>query len=458
MINPKEILFNTLLHKDVEQIPWVPFAGVHAGKLLGFTAKEVLVDGEKLFKSLLETNKIYKPCGQPVVFDLQIEAEILGCDLLWADDNPPSVQTHPLSEDTEIPTLSSLPTAESGRLPMVLDVMRRMKAAVGDETALYGLICGPFTLASHLRGTDIFIDMFDDEDYVKDLIGFCTAVAIRMADLYIEAGMDLIAVVDPLVSQISSNHFETFLSDDFKKLFAHIKSKDVFSSFFVCGDATRNVEVMCKTEPDCISVDENIDLVEAKAITDKYNIVIAGNIPLTTVMLHGNQQDNMKFTVDLIDKVGSKKNLIISPGCDMPYDVPIENTVAVTQAVWETEVTREIISNYTAVDSLEDINVTLPDYQNLEKPLIEVFTLDSASCAACTYMMNAVNSIQDNFGDDIDIVEYKYTIKENIARCKKVGVQHLPSVYINGELAFSSIIPNKEVLIKAVERAQKGDN
>ena len=39
---------------------------------------------------------------------------------------------------------------------LVLDVMRRMKAAVGDTTALYGLICGPFTLASHLRGNDIF--------------------------------------------------------------------------------------------------------------------------------------------------------------------------------------------------------------------------------------------------------------------------------------------------------------
>ena len=30
---------------------------------------------------------------------------------------------------------------------MVLDVARRMKKAVGDKTALYGLFCGPFTLA-----------------------------------------------------------------------------------------------------------------------------------------------------------------------------------------------------------------------------------------------------------------------------------------------------------------------
>lgn len=197
---------------------------------------------------------------------------------------------------------------------------------------------------------------------------------------------------------------------------------------------------MCQTNPDSISIDENIDMVSAKEITDKYNIAIGGNIPLTTVMLHGSQQDNMKFIVDMLDKV-SEGNLIIAPGCDMPYDVPIENTIAVTQAIHETEQVREILKNYVA--TTEEIYVELPDYDSLTKPLVEVFTLDSATCAACTYMMQAANVIKEEFGDNIDLVEYKYTIKENIARCVKMGVKNLPSIYINGQLKFSSIIPSK---------------
>lgn len=86
---------------------------------------------------------------------------------------------------------------------MILSAMKRVKAAVGEKTALYGLICGPFTLASHLRGTDIFMDMVADPGYVKDLVGYCSQVAIAMAGMYIDAGMDVIAVVDPLVSQVS---------------------------------------------------------------------------------------------------------------------------------------------------------------------------------------------------------------------------------------------------------------
>ncbi len=446
----KELIFKTLNHEDTPRVAWVPFAGVHAGKLTGVSAKEILTDGEKLFNALLEVNKLYRPDGQPVLFDLQIEAEILGCELQWAEDAPPAVKTHILSETKDVPCTCMMPQKTDGRLPLVLDVMTKMKEAVGETTALYGLTCGPFTLASHLRGTNIFMDMFEDLEYTKKLINYTNEVNKKIAEYYIEAGMDVIAVVDPLVSQISPRHFKKFLLEPYTDLFNFIREKQTFSSFFVCGDATRSIDVMCQTGPDSISIDENIDMVAAKEITDKYNVAIGGNIPLTTVMLHGTQQDNMKYTVDLLDKL-NHKNLIIAPGCDMPYDVPVENTIAVQQAIRETDKVREILENYEAVE--EDIEVELPDYDNLAKPLVEVFTLDSATCAACTYMLNAAMDAKEHFGEAIDVVEYKFTIKENIARVKKMGVQHLPSIYINGKLKYSSIIPSKEELEGAIKEA-----
>ena len=449
-MTPKETLIRVMHHEETDQRPWVPFAGVHAGYLLGYDATEILQDEEKLFQSLMEVNKLYRPSGQPVIFDLQVEAECLGCELRWAKDAPPSVSKHPLegTEELTTPCYCTLPTKESGRIPMILRVMRRMKEAVGDTTALYGLICGPFTLATHLRGNDIFMDMYDDEDAVAEFLDYCNAVAKKMAVYYIEAGMDVIAVVDPLISQISSDHFEQFMHKPFSELFAHIRSLGALSSFFVCGDATRNIEVMCKTGPDAVSIDENVDILAAKRITDRYNIAIGGNIPLTTVMLHGNQQDNMKFVVELLDRIDDKKNFILSPGCDMPYAVPVENVIGVAQALYETDSVREMLKNYVAED--DTIDVELPDYEHLKKPLMEVFTLDSATCAACTYMMGAANEAKETFGDAIDMVEYKFTVKENIARCKKMGVPNLPSIYINGKLKFRSLVPSKEELEAAI--------
>jgi len=441
----KERISLTLSGQRADKTPWVPFAGVHAGKLLGYTAREVSTDIEKLVASQLEVNRLYRPDGQPVMFDLQIEAEILGCNLLWAENSPPTVSSHPLADTQEIPSHIPLPT--EGRLALELEAIRRLKAAVGEHTALYAICCGPFTLASHLRGTNVFMDMILEPDYVHTLLAYALEVSKQMASYFIEAGADVVAIVDPLISQISPDHFEEFMHGPFSKLFTHIREQKAYSSFFVCGNATRNIEPMCKTAPDSISVDENVDLAKAKQISDRYKIVMGGNIPLTSVMLYGNQQDNMKTVVDLIDSV-SLELLIISPGCDMPYDIPIENTLAVEQAVHETETVRTMVENYQSTAIV--FEGQLPDYEHLQRPLVEVFTLDSITCAACTYMMASAEDASRHVGTDVDLVEYKYTIPQNIARCREMGVKQLPSIYINGKLAFSSIIPNREELVKRI--------
>lgn len=439
----KDLILKTLRHEPVKEVPWIPFSGVHAGFLKGHSAREVLTDGDKLFDSLMEVHKLYSPDGMPVIFDLQIEAEILGCELLWAEDNPPSVMSHPYAGELTVPCQCKIPKETDGRIPMVLDVMKRVKAAVGDDVALYGLICGPITLASHIRGSEFFMDMIMYPDYVKELVGFCVEVCNAMTEYYVKAGMDVIALVDPLISQISPKTIESLFLEPYQAAFDFIRSKGALSCFFVCGDATMQMDVMCRTNPDGISIDENVNIYEAKKITDSYDITIGGNIPLTTTLLFGNQQDNMKYVVDMLDNIGHH-NLIVSPGCDMPYNVPIENTLAVIQAIKQTESVREMIKNYEAVD--EEIHIDLPEYEKLEKPLIEIFTLDSATCAACTYMVKGIMLAKEEFGDQVEIMEYKYTNKQDIARMKKMGIEHLPSTYINGKLHWSSIIPGKQEL------------
>ena len=446
-MNGKELIYSAFRNEKLERTPWVPYTGVQVGKLKGYTAEEVLKNGDKLFDCLMESNRQYSPDGQPVVFDLQIEAEILGCDLLWADNSPPTVKSHPLADTMDIPR--KIPAATEGRLPLILDVMKRMKAAVGDKTALYGLACGPFTLASHLRSTNIFMDMYDEPEYVKSLLDYCADVFIAISDYYIGTGMDVIGAVDPLISQISPDSFEEFMAAPYKKIFDHIRAKGAFSSFFVCGDATKNIEWMCKTGTDCLSIDENINIVEAKKITDKYDIVISGNIQLTIVMLLGNQKDCQKAALEKIDAMGNR-NFILAPGCDMPYDVPSENVIGIGQTVQAVEATRKFLESY--VKKNVDIKVEMPDYANLKKVMIEVLTIDSQSCAACGYMKAAADDMIAIFGDKIEVIERKITEPENIARLGILGVANLPTIAINGKPSFVSIIPKRDVLQKEVEK------
>jgi uroporphyrinogen decarboxylase len=261
--------------------------------------------------------------------------------------------------------------------------------------------------------------------------------------------MDVLALVDPMVSQISPAHFKRFMSEPFTDLFGFIRSKNAFSSFFVCGDATKNIEVMCQTGPDGIAVDENIHLPAAKKITDRYGVTIEGNLPLTSCLLLGSQQQNMKYVLELVDSL-PHRDLIISPGCDMPYATPPENVIGAAEAIRDPERTRLVLANYQA-QSIDLTSVVLPDYQNLQRPLIEVFTLDSAMCAACSYMLAAATRAADALPGKVDLIEYKITRPENIARMMKMNVKNLPAILINGELKFSSLIPGQQELMLAIQ-------
>ena len=166
----------------------------------------------------------------------------------------------------------------------------------------------------------------------------------------------------------------------------------------------------------------------------------------------------MKFILDLLDSLSPEgdvpKNLIISPGCDMPYDIPIENVIGTMQAIREPGTARAMLANYQAQE-LDLSTIQLPDYENLTKPLVEVFTLDSATCPACGYMKLAAERAIEEMQGQAEMVEYKITTPENIARMKKLSVQNLPSILINGQLCFSSLIPSNRELQEAIREFQR---
>jgi uroporphyrinogen decarboxylase len=445
----KELLLKAVKGEETPRPAWVPFVGAHGGKLINKTATEYLQSAELMVSGLKKAAELYNPDGLPVTFDLQIEAEIMGCELHWADEVPPSVVTHPLEQDGV--TTEDLPKIDrtKGRLPIVLSTLDMLKREIGDEVALYGLICGPFTLALHLRGNNIFLDMFDKPDEVKQLIDFCADIGIKMAELYIEHGADVIAVVDPMTSQISPDHFEEFVTPGVNKVFDGIREQGGLSSIFVCGDVTRNLEIMCRTHADNISVDEQIDMNDLRRLCGENDKSFGGNIKLTSVLLLGSEDDARREAVEIMDISGTK-GFVLAPGCDLPYNTPPENLAAIADVVHD-EYKREIAraSQASDDDKYEDIEVT--PYHKYKEVVVDVITLDSTSCAPCQYMMEAVERAAADAFVKVYINEHKIKARAGLGMMKKLGVRNLPTICIDGEIAFASIIPDTKTLVKAIE-------
>ncbi len=444
-----KLLEKTFRLEEVERIPWVPFVGVHGGYLTGVDAKTYLQSAQEIVNGISKSIELYKPDGIPVAFDLQIEAEILGCKLVWSKDNPPAVVGHPLADGTELKSLQ-LPTETDGRIPVVLEATRQLRAKY-PGIALYGLITGPFTLALHLLGTDIFMKLFEDPDYVNELMQFCCDVGIRHSEMLIDAGCDVIALVDPMTSQIDPQSFETFVSPYVKPIFDFIRLRKKYSSFFVCGHAQQNIEVMCDCNPDNISIDENIPLDYVKEVALGKGVSFGGNLKLTSVLLLGNEMDSKKEAVSCLD-LGGKKGFILAPGCDLPMETPIENLKAVTELVYD-EYVQQVTREMEHTSSLEP--ASLEGHWQEGKVIVDVITLDSGSCAPCQYMVEAVRHAASEFEENVVVNEYKIKDMEGIRMMMALGVQNVPTTCINGKVEFISQIPPRTKIVEAIKEGFK---
>jgi len=445
-MNSKQLVLDALYNKEVERIPWVPFVGCHAASLIGVNCEEYFKDADHIVNGVLKAYEEYQPDGLPALFDLQVEAEAMGCKLVYAKDNPPAVSTHILEEGIRVEDLR-VPSEKDGRFPIVLDATRRIVAKLGDRIAIYGLITGPFTLALHLKGTDIFYDMLDEPEEVEKLMEFCQKVCINTARMYIEAGCDIIGVVDPMTSQISPDNFEEFVTPYVTPVFDYIREQGKDSSFFVCGNAKRNIEAMCKTKPDNISIDENIPLEYVVETCRPYGVSVGGNIKLTLTMLFGSRMDNVNDAKNCMT-IGGKKGYILSPGCDMPYATPKENVKAITSTVHG-----NVTEVFEDEDVMAGVDYILPDYANEQQVIVDCITLDSESCAACQYTMEAVLASAQPLGDKVKVIEHKIKEKEGVACMLKLGASNVPTIAVDGEIKYVSILPDNSELTACFQAA-----
>jgi hypothetical protein len=82
-----------------------------------------------------------------------------------------------------------------------------------------------------------------------------------------------------------------------------------------------------------------------------------------------------------------------------------------------------------------------------DKITISVLTLDSIQCAACGYMMESIAALPKDVQDMIQYQEWSIKNKEGIGKFIEMKGRVLPTICIENDLVFESIIPQYEELI-----------
>ena len=284
----KQLLIDAYRGKMTPKAPWVPYAGVHCAYLITEPADKMLQDAELLAKGVVNAATRYKADGIPLVFDLSVEANSIGCELKWWPDNVPSVTTHPCSDRTPEEAGLTLPTKDSGRWPTIYEAARIAKPQLDEaDCVMMGLFCGPLTLASHLAGVRIFTDVYKNPEFAHKVIKFAGEVGAAAAGFYAEMGCDIIAIVDPVASQIKSDTFQEFVTPNSQPAINVINDAGKTSSFLICGDCTKVLEDVCQIGTHGFAIDEQLNMVFVRDLARKYGVGFGGNLKLTLALSLG---------------------------------------------------------------------------------------------------------------------------------------------------------------------------
>lgn len=262
-----------------------------------------------------------------VPFCQTVEAEALGCEVKsGGSEHVPGIATHPVSAGQILTIPDDL--LSRGRLPVVMEAVRKLKLSLGDKVAIIGGVVGPFTLAGSLLGTKVMlIQAMKNPGALAPILDVCQQVGTSVAGALVEAGADIICVEDMAASPelISPSLYVGLVYPHHRRLFAGIK---VPAILHICGDVSSTVEQMASTGAAALSYEGKIhkSIVES-GVRDRVAL-ITGPDPASTLATE-TPDDVERQCLDILE-LGVD---ILAPGCAVATSTPSENLLAMGNVV-----------------------------------------------------------------------------------------------------------------------------
>ena len=185
--------------------------GPYAARLQQLSYQQVATDATLLANALQSAQRLFGCDGLIVLADPTMEAEACGCGVEWRDDLP-VVTSHPLEGDAPWDiAVAGIETA--GRLAVAVEAARRLEAVIGKDVALLPAVTGPATLAGHLRGPTFLAELQEESESALRPLDVASQVTVHIAKLYLQMGIHLLVVVDPLLGTLDQVRFARVASN-----------------------------------------------------------------------------------------------------------------------------------------------------------------------------------------------------------------------------------------------------
>ncbi|MFO7887580.1 MAG: uroporphyrinogen decarboxylase family protein [Eubacteriales bacterium] len=303
-----------------------PLLGAPGTKLTSTTLKENLLNSDIQFDSLSKLYEKFEPDIMLPFMELTVEADTLGMGINFPENDNPAVKEHKVSSLEDFESVVRNYNGISKRMKVFVDVINKMSKNLPSSVNNLAYVIGPLTLVGELMGVEkVCMATVMDPDFVKKQLDFSIKVISDYSNALIDAGADGIVVLEPTAMLLSPPSYAEFSLNPFKELLDKANSKNLI--LHICGNTKHLVDGMCETGTTGLSLDAPMDFEELKKQVPG-NIALIGNVDPVNVMLTGTPEKVESETKNLISKMSDVDNFILSTGCDLPMETPMENIEA----------------------------------------------------------------------------------------------------------------------------------
>lgn len=335
-LNMKEWIDQTIRDKRISAIPIMTHPGI---ELTGKTVRDAVTNGQVHYEAIKALCDKYPAAAATVIMDLTVEAEAFGAEIIFPENEVPSVSGRLLTDEAAIEKLE-IPALNKGRIPEYLKANMLAARNITDRPVLAGCI-GPYSLAGRLYDmSEIMMLIYINPEAATTLLQKCTDFITRYCMALKATGVNGVVIAEPAAGLLSNEDCLQYSSLFVKEIVAKVQDDNFSVILHNCGNTGNCTQAMVYTGAAAyhfgnkISMEEALKEVPADALA-------MGNLDPVSLFKMAGPEEMKKATLQLLEATQAYPNFVLSSGCDIPPYTPLANIDAFYSALEEFNKTRE---------------------------------------------------------------------------------------------------------------------
>ena len=330
---PMERVLTTLSYREPDRVPLFLLLSLHGAKELGLSIKDYFSKPEHVVEGQLRLREKY---GHDCLYGFYygaIEAECWGVEVIFSDDGPPNSGEPFLRKPQDIEWLEPPSVSRSPCLQRVLQSIAGMKARVGDEVPIIGVVMSPFSLPVMQMGFETYIELiYEQPKLLAQLMRVNEAFCVDWANAQLRAGATAICYFDPISSptMIEPEVFRRTGFEVAKWTISRIEGP--VATHLASGRCLRIADDLVETGAAVVGVSALEDLADLKAAFTGRATVL-GNLN-GVEMRRWTAEETTEIVKDALAKAAPGGGFILSDNHgEIPWQVPDDVLHAISSAV-----------------------------------------------------------------------------------------------------------------------------